>query len=140
MASKNKRPSGNPNGRPKTKIDQATFEELCHIQCTESEIAGVFRCSIDALCTWCKETYGDTFADIYKMLSEGGKSSLRRAQWLSATKDRNPTMLVWMGKNKLNQTDSVQADIDIGTSDSELNKLVKQINRDLRNGNNPEDK
>lgn len=133
-----RKPTGNPVGRPKTEIDQATFEELCHIQCTESEIAGVFRCSIETLSTWCKETYGENFLDIYKMLSEGGKSSLRHKQWKLA--DTNATMAIWLGKQMLNQTDTVQADIDIGTSDTELNKLVKQINKDLRNGNNPEDK
>jgi len=101
-----RKPTGNPNGRPQKKIDQTTFENLCKIQCTESEIAGVFECSIDTINTWCKRTFGMTFSDTYKMYSDRGKASLRRIQFKLA--ERNPSMAIFLGKNLLGQTDKVE--------------------------------
>ena len=91
-------------GRPKLKIDQDMFESLCEIQCTQSEISAVLKVSEDTILRWCKETYGETFAVSFKKHSEGGKSSLRKAQWKAAL-NGNSTMLIWMGKQVLGQVD-----------------------------------
>ena len=99
-----KKPKGKQMGRPKIEIEKQTFENLCKIQCTQSEIASVLNASEDTILRWCKSTYGDTFAASYKKLSEGGRTSLRRAQWIAAMKG-NPTMLIWMGKQILGQKD-----------------------------------
>ena len=99
-----RKPTGNPTGRPLIEIDQDIFEGLCEIQCTQSEISSVLKVSEDTILRWCKETYGETFAVSYKKHSEGGKSSLRKAQWHAAL-DGNPTMLIWMGKQVLGQKD-----------------------------------
>ena len=91
-------------GRPAIEIDQSVFENLCKIQCTETEIAGVFDCSIDTINRWCKKTYGVTFADIYKKKSAAGKMSLRRWQFDTA-KRGNATMQIWLGRQYLGQTE-----------------------------------
>lgn len=96
-------------GRPKKEIDKEIFEELCEIQCTEDEIASVFRCSIDTLSRFCKETYKESFAEVYKKLSEGGKTSLRRKQWKLA--ETSATMAIWLGKQYLGQKDSSEVAI-----------------------------
>lgn len=101
-----RKPTGNPNGRPLKQIDQKTFENLCKIQCTEREIAGVFECHIDTVDAWCKRTYGVGFSDTYKMFSDQGKASLRRIQFKLA--ERNPSMAIFLGKNMLGQTDKVE--------------------------------
>ena len=101
-----RKPTGNPNGRPRKEIDQKTFENLCKIQCTESEIAGIFECSIETLNTWCKRTFGTTFLDTYKIYSDQGKASLRRMQFKLA--EKNPGMAIFLGKNLLGQTDRVE--------------------------------
>lgn len=90
-------------GRPKKEINQEEFEKLCGIQCTEQEIAGWFRCSIDTINNWCKSTYGQTFSDTYKKFSADGKMSLRRVQWKLA--QNNVTMAIWLGRNWLGQDD-----------------------------------
>lgn len=91
-------------GRPKIDIKKDVFERLCSIMCTEEEIAGVFQCSIDTICNWCKENYnGQTFSEVYKMLSASGKVSLRRYQFKMA--EHNPSMAIWLGKQYLGQTD-----------------------------------
>ena len=91
-------------GRPKLEINKKLFKNLCRIQCTETEIAGALEVSEDTILRWCKETYNNTFAGVFKKHSEGGKSSLRRAQWNAALKG-NSTMLIWMGKQVLGQVD-----------------------------------
>ncbi len=90
-------------GRPKKEIDIEIFEELCAIQCTEEEIASVFRCSIDTLSRFCKANYKESFADIYKKLTDRGKKSLRRMQWDLAKK--SAPMAIWLGKQYLGQKD-----------------------------------
>ena len=66
--------TNNPRmGRPSIKIDKDEFEKLCGIQCTEEEIAGWYKCSIDTVENWCKKTYKTTFSDVYKKLSATGK-------------------------------------------------------------------
>lgn len=91
-------------GRPKKEIEKKTFENLCGIFCTEEEIADVFECSIDTINRWCKETYGETFAETYKKKNAKGKVSLRRFQFKAAEKG-NPTMQIWLGRQYLGQTD-----------------------------------
>lgn len=90
--------------RPRKEIDKDIFENACELQCTLTEIASLFGCSEDTIERWCKRTYGESFADIYKKKSEKGKISLRRNQLkLSET---NATMAIWLGKQWLGQRDA----------------------------------
>jgi hypothetical protein len=88
-----------PIGRPKIVIDYPLVERLAHIQCTQEEISNIMGISVDTL------TRDETFCGIYKKGMESGKSSLRRLQWKGAEAG-NMTMLVWLGKQYLKQTDS----------------------------------
>lgn len=91
------------SGRPPKPIDWNIFEELCAIQCTQIEIAGVFRIDVDTLRERVFREYKKEYSAVYKELSEEGKSSLRRYQFnLSKT---NAAMAIWLGKQWLGQTD-----------------------------------
>lgn len=93
------------------KIDQDQFERLCEIQCVREEIAAFFKVSMSTLGRWCVETYGENFEDVYKIYRSGGKISLRRAQWTKATHGKgDTTMLIWLGKQYLEQTDKVESE------------------------------
>lgn len=91
-------------GRPKKEINQKEFESLCFLQCTLPEIAGFFNCSEDTISRWCKRTYKETFAETYKKKSEGGKISLRRAQFRLA--EKSAAMAIFLGKQYLDQSDN----------------------------------
>ena len=106
-------------GRPRKEIDQKIFENLCGIQCTETEICSVFDCCEDTLNTWCKRTYGETFSDTYKKKRQLGKPSLRRMQWELAKK--SATMAIWLGKQYLGQRDT--ADIGLQVSNAKEDAL-----------------
>jgi len=92
-------------GRPRKEIDFDQFEAMCQIQCTEVEIAAVLNVSVDVLERRCKEQYGVTFAEVYEEKRSHGKESLRRKQW-HAAENGNITMMIWLGKQWLGQTDT----------------------------------
>lgn len=91
-------------GRKRIEIDQHQFEQLCFMQCTLGEIAGWFGCSEDTIQRWCKRTYRQTFGEVYAGKSQGGRISLRRAQFELAKK--SPAMAIWLGKQYLGQSDA----------------------------------
>lgn len=97
-------------GRPESNINVGQFEELCAIQCTIKEIAAVLSVSESTVRRWCKKTYGKTFDEIAEEKRQAGLVSLRRMQHMVAM-DGSVPMLVWLGKNYLNQTDKKQVDI-----------------------------
>ena len=92
-------------GRPKKEIDKKIFENLCGLQCTLEEIAGVFDCSADTIERWCKREYKETFAETYKKHSAKGKMSLRRIQFKLA--EKSAAMAIFLGKNYLGQKDNI---------------------------------
>jgi hypothetical protein len=94
-------------GRPKIQIDKDIFEGLCKIQCTVLEVCAILGHDDKAITSWCRDTYGLSFAESLKKQGEQGKSSLRRLQWKSA-QDGNVTMQIWLGKQYLNQSDKAE--------------------------------
>ena len=92
-------------GRPQKEIDKKIFENLCGLQCTLEEIAGVFDCSVDTIERWCKREYRETFAEVYKKHSAKGKMSLRRTQFKLA--EKSAAMAIFLGKNYLGQKDNI---------------------------------
>lgn len=105
--------------RPRKEIDKKIFENLCGLQCTEEEIASAFNCSVDTVSRWCKRTYKESFAEVFKKKSAGGKISLRRAQFRLA--ETNSTMAIFLGKQYLGQSDLPAAD------DSEGVRIVDDL-------------
>lgn len=91
-------------GRPKIPIDWEEFDKLCSLQCTLNEIAGWFKCSPDTIERRVQEEYDRTFADYHNEKRQLGIISLRRRQYQIAM-EGNVTMLIFLGKNLLNQSD-----------------------------------
>lgn len=96
-------------GRPPIEIDKEEFEKLCKFQCTLVEIAGWFGCSEDTIENWCKKEYDETFSEIFKKKSAGGKISLRRTQFRMA--ESNCSMAIWLGKQYLGQKDASEIEV-----------------------------
>ncbi len=103
-------------GRPKIEIDWTEFDKLCAICCTLNEIAGWFDCSEDTIERRVKEKYGCTFAEHYSKRSSKGRISIRRKQFQVA-QSGNVSMLIWLGKQYLNQSD--KREDTLKSSDSE---------------------
>ena len=114
----------NPDGRPRKEIKWEEFEELCKIQCTQSEIASVLKVHIDTLRDHVAEHYAEDFSNVYKKYSENGKMSLRRTQIKLAQK--NPAMCIWLGKQYLGQKDTI---IDNHVNSDLLTRHVELMNQ-----------
>ena len=97
------------DGTPKPvfkEIDWTLFEQLCAIQCTQAEIAGMLKVHPDTLRDRARIKYGDpSYQEIYKKLSESGKCSLRRYQWSHAR--TSASMAIWLGKIYLGQKEQL---------------------------------
>lgn len=106
-------------GRPKkilTDEGLRAIENLAKIQCTDEEIAAVIGLSVDVLTN---SNNGASFAEAKKRGQNSGKASLRRMQYEAAEKG-NATILVWLGKQYLGQTDK-QETITHGSQDLVFN-------------------
>ena len=93
--------------RPRIKIDQASFEKLCSLQCTLAEIAVFFGCSEDTIERWCKRIYHSGFAEVFAQKRNLGKIALRRSQFRLA--EKNATMAIFLGKQYLGQREELPA-------------------------------
>jgi len=80
--------------RPELEIDADMVEKLASIGCTTKEIASVCECSTDTL--------ERRFAANIAKGKERGKTSLRKKQYEVAMTG-NVTMLIWLGKQMLDQ-------------------------------------
>ena len=98
---------GNQGGRPIYEIDYKTLDSLCGIMCTKEEIASLLEIDEDTLHNALKRDGHDGFSVYYKKKSANGKMSLRRKQYQAAI-DGNTTMLVWLGKQVLGQSDKTE--------------------------------
>lgn len=117
-------------GRPQKQLDQAQFEKLCGLQCTQEEIAGFFDVSADTVDRWCKRTYDANFAEVYKNHSGRGKIALRRYQMHLA--ETNASMAIFLGKQYLGQKDTpiVTSENEKETLDILATSLKKLANGD----------
>lgn len=111
-------------GRPRKILTEEALkliESLAHIMCTEEEIASILGASVDTLLN---DDNKELFRTAIEKGKQGGKASLRREQWKLAQKG-NASMLIWLGKQWLGQTDKVEQT----TSFEDLTPLAELIRR-----------
>lgn len=101
----------NLGGRPRIEITEEQWElidQLCSMKCTGEEIAACLKMSLDTLTTRIKEKYDIGFSEFYRQKAVLGNIALRRAQRQVAIEQLNPTLLIFLGKNDLGQSDQLQ--------------------------------
>ena len=101
------------------------------------ECCSVLEMSDTTLNRRLKEMNYNNFEDLYKRHNDEGRMSLRRMQWQAAEKG-NSTMLVWLGKQYLNQKDKSEVHANIEQQhvidltripDDQLDAIEKAFNR-----------
>jgi hypothetical protein len=130
-------------GRPATVINYETLKTLCGLFCTGEECAAVLGISYNTLDRRLKEDYADAlaefgddiphqysdgFVECFKKHSANGRASLRKAQFVAATRDKNPNtaMQIWLGKNYLDQADKIDHSSKDGTM-SPVRRITRTI-------------
>ena len=113
--------------RKKIEVDPEQVRALARLGCTWDEIAGVLKIARTTLVVRMKEK---KFRDAYDQGVAEGDVSLRRAQYDSAMKGKTG-LLVWLGKNRLNQTDRVEThnETTIHDDSNALDKLTGAVDR-----------
>lgn len=106
---------GKVTGRPRKEVDWDLIDSLCEIHCTKEEICSILGVCEETLTTRTKEAHDMSFSAYYKNKSAGGKMSLRRTQFDTAQKGSVP-MLIWLGKQWLNQRDVQELDSNVSLS------------------------
>jgi|TARA_Y100000385_G_C13048740_1_gene618721 hypothetical protein len=90
-------------GRPKKyNIQKEKVEQLASFGCTNTEIASFFGCDVSLITK--------TYSQFLTKGRDKGKIRLRQLQWKSAEKG-NTAMLIWLGKQILNQTDKSEVEL-----------------------------
>jgi len=90
----------NKGGRPKADVDPRLVETLAGIGCTLSEIAAACNCHPDTLT--------NRFSAEMEKGRENGKTRLRKKQ-IEVALTGNVSMLIWLGKQILGQSEKVEA-------------------------------
>lgn len=86
-------------GRKKLLIDYEAVKRMAAIMATDEEIAAFLGCSVDTL-----YRRGDLYQKAKEEGRVNGMINLRNYQ-MQAAKAKNPTMLIWLGKQYLGQKD-----------------------------------
>ncbi len=116
------------------KIDWQVVDEMLMADCEGTEIAPVFGISPKTLYRRCKERYGKPFGQYLAEKKSCGNGNIKMAQYESAVEDRNTSMLIWLGKQRLNQTDKKDAtsageaipNITVQAFDDETQELIRK--------------
>lgn len=123
-------------GRPRKRLSKeqwASVDYMCMIHCTGEEIAGVLGMDYDTLNKNCVEDKGCYISEYIKQHQNGGKMSLRRAQWKSA-ESGNVTMQIWLGKQWLGQKE--QQEVSLSVNDDETIQAMDKFFEEKKNKNN----
>jgi len=98
--------------RPKIKIDWKTVDSLLEADCEGTEIAAYLGIVPDTLYYRCKQDNNLGFSEYLQQKKAKGNSLLKTKQFKVAM-EGDKTMLVWLGKQRLNQKDRTESKIDI---------------------------
>jgi AraC-like DNA-binding protein len=122
-------PVDSKTGRPRERLDWPRIDGMLACFATLEEVASQLDVSEDTIERACKAERKMSFAEYSRLKRGKGRLSLRRRQMLVALGNKkenvapNVTMLIWLGKQHLDQTDKLQH-IDPMTAKSELAKLL----------------
>jgi hypothetical protein len=92
-------------GRKEITIDWNEVNKYLMAGCSGKEISSVIGCHDDTLFNHCKAKFGINWADYSAIMRSKGDSLLLSKQFDCALKENVP-MLIWLGKQRLHQTDT----------------------------------
>ena len=116
-------------GRPLFVVEWDKVDAMAAIDCTQEEIASVLGCDIATLNRASKRERKITFAEYLGQKRLAGNVSLRRAQWKKAVEERDKTLLIWLGKQRLGQRQNPEwGDEDLVSSEAFVVRIGRSDN------------
>ena len=98
--------------RPKTEIDWGKVDKYLQAQCDGSGIAGLLGIHPNTLYRLCEEKYKMSFS-AYSAQKRGEGKELLRAKQSQLAMEGDKTMLVWLGKQYLEQKEKADSNVTI---------------------------
>jgi hypothetical protein len=100
--------------RPKAIIDWDKAGEMIAAGCDGVQVAAFFGIKPDTLYFRCEQDNKRGFSEFLREKRASGDAAILKAQFDLALKDKNPTMLVWLGKQRLGQREKQDTDLTSG--------------------------
>jgi len=97
-------------GRPKKIINWDEVDYLLEADCEGTEIAAHLGMHRNVLYERCKTEKKCNFSEYLQEKKSKGNSLIKVKQFEAAVKDKDKTMLVWLGKQRLGQKDKQELD------------------------------
>lgn len=101
-------------GRPKADIDWNKVDKYLQAQCDGVGIAGLLGIHPNTLYLACEDVHKISFSE-YSAQKRGEGRELLRTKQFQAAMDGDKTMLVWLGKQYLNQREKSESNVSIET-------------------------
>lgn len=121
-----KKENPKPAHRPQKQIDWELVDRLLVAGCLGTEIAPHFDMHHDTFYERCEKEKGTSFTAYSQQKRSIGDSVLREVQFEKAKKGDN-SLLIWLGKNRLKQSES-PTELSISENTHTLfNELMSQI-------------
>lgn len=95
-------------GRPKTAIDWDRVGQSIMMGSSATQTAAFFGISVDTLYTRCKKDLNQDFTAFCQEKRASGDKLLHQTQFEVAVKNKNTSMLIWLGKQRLGQRENEQ--------------------------------
>lgn len=117
----------NKGGRPRKQVDYSKLDAMCAIHCTGEECASLLEMDYEALNRALKRDGHGGFKEYFKVKGANGKMSLRRKQYDQAMSG-NSTMLIWLGKQWLGQSDKMEQSTEVDAKITDVKITVVKGN------------
>lgn len=124
--------------RPEKKIDWQRTDELLEAGCPGTEIAAFFGMHPDTFYLKFVKERGMGFSDYSAQKKSTGEALIREAQYLKAIKAKDNTLLIWLGKQRLNQRETpVETEVSPETTKRYL-EVIHQLASLQQNASAPQ--
>lgn len=117
-------------GAPKKEFDWEQFDLLCSFPdiITQSDIAAVMKVSQATCADKIRAEHNMTFSEYRDQKAGVFKRKILNAQYEVAIKKQNVTMLIWLGKNYLNQKEpKTEINMEVKDDDKIAREYASQL-------------
>ena len=126
-------------GRKKIVINWARVNSALEAGANGVQVAAMLGMHPDTLYNKCKALYNMDFSAYMLIKREAGNEKLLKAQYELAINENNNSMLIWLGKQRLNQSDkreikndtTINANLDLTKLSNDRLRELKKIITDV---------
>jgi len=129
MATTKKDKPKKPIGRPRIELDPKQAKIFGYFRATYDTMAEQIGCHVDTIRAAMQDEDSE-FSKAYKNGFSSMKMKLSEAQVKTAIEEHNPTLLVWLGKQYLDQKDNPMPDEDVNKNYTVILVPKKQAESD----------